>query len=251
MASWAASVLLGAITRVGRCTCSTSHAIVARLAGAGGAEQHDVLLAGLDPLGELGDRRRLVAAGLEVGDDLEGRHRALEVGRRAAWVNRTTPHRQGVTGSHSHGPAAGQDRATVSAVATAPAAARVATRATARIGGHGEEKLAGGLVIAVMALSAVMAVMAVRMPTALVPAVVAVQVPDPRDGAADQRHRDERGQGPQHDQRPRTEAGVDQQQREQHDDRDDRGPLPGQCGALARQAVPPGASVIDAAAAGW
>src|SRR5699024_233446 len=31
LASWAASVLFGAITRVGRCTCSTSHAVVADL----------------------------------------------------------------------------------------------------------------------------------------------------------------------------------------------------------------------------
>ena len=53
-----------------------------RLAGAGGAEQHGVLLPRPDPAREVGDRRRLVAGGLEVGDDLEGRQAALELGGR-------------------------------------------------------------------------------------------------------------------------------------------------------------------------
>ncbi len=53
-----------------------------RLAGAGGAEQHGVLLARAHPAREVGDRRRLVAGGLEVGDDLEGGQAALEVGGR-------------------------------------------------------------------------------------------------------------------------------------------------------------------------
>jgi len=37
-----------------------------RLAGSGGAEQDDVLLARADPGDKLGDRLRLIAAGLEV-----------------------------------------------------------------------------------------------------------------------------------------------------------------------------------------
>ena len=49
------------------------------LAGAGRAEQHGVLVAGRDPLLHLGDRLRLVAGGHHVGDDLEGRHPALQV----------------------------------------------------------------------------------------------------------------------------------------------------------------------------
>ena len=51
------------------------------LAGAGGAEQDDVLLPRLDPRGELVDRRRLVARGRELGDHLERGDRALQVGR--------------------------------------------------------------------------------------------------------------------------------------------------------------------------
>src|SRR6185436_20211746 len=50
-----------------------------RLAGAGRTKQHDVLLARLDALGQLGDRGRLVAAGLEVGDHAERGNRPLEV----------------------------------------------------------------------------------------------------------------------------------------------------------------------------
>src|SRR5699024_7634055 len=42
-----------------------------RLAGAGSAEQHHVLLLRAQPALELVDRRRLVAGGLEVGNDLE------------------------------------------------------------------------------------------------------------------------------------------------------------------------------------
>ena len=53
-----------------------------RLAGAGDAEQHDVVLAGLDPPGDLVDRGRLVAARGELGDHLERGHRPLDVGRR-------------------------------------------------------------------------------------------------------------------------------------------------------------------------
>ena len=52
------------------------------LAGAGRAEQHDVVLAGLDPPGDLVDRRRLVTARRELGDHLERGHRPLDVGRR-------------------------------------------------------------------------------------------------------------------------------------------------------------------------
>ncbi len=63
-----------------------------RLAGAGGAEQHGVLLPCPDAPRELGDRRRLVAAGGVVRDHLEGGHRALEVGRgtHASTVRPTT-----------------------------------------------------------------------------------------------------------------------------------------------------------------
>src|SRR3712207_8124242 len=42
-----------------------------RLAGAGGAQQHGVLLAGVHLLGERLDRGRLVARGLELADDAE------------------------------------------------------------------------------------------------------------------------------------------------------------------------------------
>ena len=50
------------------------------LAGAGRAEQHDVLRPALDALGDLLDRGRLVTGRLVVGDDLEGGHPALEIG---------------------------------------------------------------------------------------------------------------------------------------------------------------------------
>ena len=49
------------------------------LAGAGGAEQHLAALAGDEALDELGDRRRLVAGRLELGDEPE-RLAALELG---------------------------------------------------------------------------------------------------------------------------------------------------------------------------
>ncbi len=64
------------------------------LAGAGGTQQDDVLLPALDPPGDLGDRRRLVARRLEVGDDLERRHPALEVGHWSHGVEPTGPRRQ-------------------------------------------------------------------------------------------------------------------------------------------------------------
>ena len=47
-----------------------------RLAGSGGAEQHDIRLAGVDARGELGDRLRLVAGGLVFADDFEGAYGA-------------------------------------------------------------------------------------------------------------------------------------------------------------------------------
>ena len=50
------------------------------LAGAGGAEQHDVALPRADPPLELVDRGRLVAGRREVGDDLERGDPALQVG---------------------------------------------------------------------------------------------------------------------------------------------------------------------------
>src|SRR5665811_2105224 len=52
-----------------------------RLAGAGRAKQDDILLARLDAPGQVGDRRRLVAAGLEVGHHAERRNRPLEISR--------------------------------------------------------------------------------------------------------------------------------------------------------------------------
>ena len=58
-----------------------------RLAGAGRAEQHDVVLAGLDPAGEILDRGRLVTGRGVVRDHLERRHRALQVGR---WTHTPT-----------------------------------------------------------------------------------------------------------------------------------------------------------------
>ena len=48
-----------------------------RLAGAGGTQQREVRLPGLDALGELRDRLRLVAGGLEVGGDTERGHGAI------------------------------------------------------------------------------------------------------------------------------------------------------------------------------
>jgi hypothetical protein len=71
LASWAASVLFGAITRVGRCSFSISQPVVAGLAGAGGAEQHHVLLAAGDALLQLRDRGRLVAGRPVLADHLE------------------------------------------------------------------------------------------------------------------------------------------------------------------------------------
>ena len=53
-----------------------------RLAGAGRAEQHRVLLPVGDPLGDLGDRGRLVTGRGHLGDDLERRHLPLQVGYR-------------------------------------------------------------------------------------------------------------------------------------------------------------------------
>ena len=68
-----------------------------RLAGAGGAEQHDVLLARLDPRRQLRDRRRLVARRRVLGDHLEGRDGPLEIGDRthATTVRGTTDTRVG------------------------------------------------------------------------------------------------------------------------------------------------------------
>ena len=59
---------------------------------AGGAEEHDVLLAGLDALGELGDRGRLVTARGVLGHHLERRDGPLQVGdgAHATTVRRAT-----------------------------------------------------------------------------------------------------------------------------------------------------------------
>ena len=68
-----------------------------RLAGAGGAEQHDVLLARPDPAGQVVDRRGLVAGGRELGDHLERGDPALQVGGGSHGVNRRRGHRQPAT----------------------------------------------------------------------------------------------------------------------------------------------------------
>ena len=53
------------------------------LAGAGGAEQDRVHVPGLDPPLDVGDGRRLIAGRDHVGDDLERRDLALQIGNRA------------------------------------------------------------------------------------------------------------------------------------------------------------------------
>ena len=62
------------------------------LAGAGRAQQDDILLTCADALLQLGDGRRLVAARLVGADDLEGRHRAFDLGYGPHGIHRTTPH---------------------------------------------------------------------------------------------------------------------------------------------------------------
>src|SRR3712207_8115063 len=57
------------------------------LAGAGCAEQDDVLLAAPDPALDVDDRRRLVTGRLVVGDDLERRDLALEIDRKSTRLN--------------------------------------------------------------------------------------------------------------------------------------------------------------------
>ena len=65
-----------------------------RLAGAGGAEQHDVVLTGQDPALEIRDRPGLVTGRLEVADHLEWGDRAQQVFDRTHAAERTTHHRQ-------------------------------------------------------------------------------------------------------------------------------------------------------------
>ena len=64
------------------------------LAGARSAQQHDVLLAPVDPLHDLRDRGRLVAGGGVVGLHVERSHATLEIGHRTHDVQRTRRHRQ-------------------------------------------------------------------------------------------------------------------------------------------------------------
>ena len=80
MASWAASVLFGAMTRVGPLQLLDQPGGRGGLAGAGRAEQDGVLDAGSDPAGELLDRGRLVAGRLEVGLDDERRQLGADRG---------------------------------------------------------------------------------------------------------------------------------------------------------------------------
>ena len=65
---------------MGRWSFSTAHGDRRGLAGAGGAEEDDVLLPRRDPLLDVGDRRGLVSRRGVVGDDLERRNPALEIG---------------------------------------------------------------------------------------------------------------------------------------------------------------------------
>ena len=72
MASWAAKRLVRRHDQGGALQPLDQPGGGRRLAGAGRAEQHDVLLTGADPPLELVDGLRLVAARNEVGDHLEG-----------------------------------------------------------------------------------------------------------------------------------------------------------------------------------
>src|SRR3712207_8776503 len=76
-----------------------------RLAGAGGAQQHGVLLAGVHLRGERLDRGRLVARGLELADDAEAPLGGPDVGGRAHGTT-VRPHGDrtaGATGAHGRG----------------------------------------------------------------------------------------------------------------------------------------------------
>ena len=72
--SWAASVLLWAITSAGRWTAAIVAGHREGLAGPGGAEQGLEALAGLEALGEPGDRLRLVGGRRVGGVQLEIGH---------------------------------------------------------------------------------------------------------------------------------------------------------------------------------
>jgi hypothetical protein len=80
-----------------------------RLAGAGSAEEHDVLLAGVDPLGELLDRGRLVAGRLELADDAETPLGGSDVGLCAHVDDGTTRVRQNVRPARVPGSAAAME----------------------------------------------------------------------------------------------------------------------------------------------
>jgi len=66
--------LFGSMTSIGRWSCLPDPGDGGGLAGAGRAEQHRVVVAGLDPPGDLSDRLRLVAGWHHVGNDLERCH---------------------------------------------------------------------------------------------------------------------------------------------------------------------------------
>ena len=78
MASCAARVLFCTITRVGRWTCSISHAVVALLpvpvAPSSTTSFSPLLMRSV----EFRDGGRLVAGGLELADDFEGRDDAVD-----------------------------------------------------------------------------------------------------------------------------------------------------------------------------
>ena len=74
MQSWAASVLLWAITSAGRWTCSIVNAIVAVLPDAGDAEQRLEAVARVDPVGQLREGLLLVGDRLVGVVDLELGH---------------------------------------------------------------------------------------------------------------------------------------------------------------------------------
>ena len=67
---------MGASTIVGRCTCAITAAVVKHLPEPVMPSRVWKRSPRSMPVGERGDRLGLVARGREVGDELEGRHRA-------------------------------------------------------------------------------------------------------------------------------------------------------------------------------
>jgi hypothetical protein len=82
--------LFGAITRVGRCACSISHAVVADLPVPVAPSSTVSGRAGVDAFGQRLDRGRLVARGLVLADDAETPAGGPDVGGRAHGDDGTT-----------------------------------------------------------------------------------------------------------------------------------------------------------------